>query len=116
MDNCSTCGNAVEEEHEALICDLCSRWEHVRCVRHRERPSEALYQALVNCNIQCIMYICSCCRQRGPIAQRLFQYEKEVERANDERLASARTLQEQEASIRELRQQNAELMAKHQSK
>ena len=57
MDNCSTCGNAVEEEHEALICDLCSRWEQVRC---RERPSEALYQALVNCNIQCIMYICSC--------------------------------------------------------
>ena len=43
------------------------------------------------------------------------QYEKEVERANDERLASARALQEQDASIRELRQQNAELMAKHTS-
>ena len=51
----------------------------------------------------------------GPIAQRLFQYEKEVERVNDERLASARALQEQEASIRELRQQNAELIAKHTS-
>ena len=115
MDKCCTCGNTIEEEHEALICDLCSKWEHVRCVRHRERPSEALYQALVNCNIQCIMYICSCCRQRGTIAQRLFQYEKEVASANDERLASARALQEQETLIRELRQQNAELQAKHTS-
>ena len=57
MDQCSTCGKTVEETQEALSCDLCSQWEHVRCVRQRERPSGALYQALVECNIKCIMYM-----------------------------------------------------------
>ena len=74
----------------------------------RERPSEALYQALVECNIKCIMYICSGCRRQGPITQRLFQYEKEIAHANDEWLASARVLEE-----RELHNQNAEFLAKH---
>ena len=59
------------------------------------------------------MYVCSCCRRQGPVALRLFQYEKETAHANDEPLASARLLEEHEASIRELRNQNAELLAKH---
>ena len=61
------------------------------------------------------MYICSCCRRQGSIAQRLFQYEQQLARANDERLASARLIEEREASIRELRNQNVELVAKHTS-
>ena len=113
MDQCATCGKTVGETQEALSCDLCSKWEHVCCVRQRERPSEALYQALVDCNTRCLMYVCSCCRRQGPVAQRLFQYEKETARANDERLASARLLEEREASIKELRNQNVELLAKH---
>ena len=51
--------------------------------------------------------------KQGPLAQRLFQYEKETTRANDERLASARLLEERDALIRELCNQNAELLAKH---
>ena len=115
MDQCSTCGKTVGETQEALSCDFCSKWEHVCCVRQRERPSEALYQALIKCNIKCIMYICSCCRRQGSIAQRLFQYEQQLARANDERLASARLIEEREASIRELRNQNVKLVAKHTS-
>ena len=114
-DQCVTCGKTVEEAEDALSCDLCSQWEHVCCVRQRERPSEALYQALVHCNTKSLMYVCSCCRRQGPVAQRLFQYEKEAARANDERLASARLLEERDALIRELRNQNAELSAKHTS-
>ena len=115
MDQCSTCGKIVGETQEALSCDFCSKWEHVCCVRQRERPSEALYQALIKCNIKCIMYICSCCRRQGSIAQRLFQYEQQLACANDERPASARLIEEREASIRELRNQNVELVAKHTS-
>ena len=110
MDQCATCGKIVGETQDALSCDLCSKWERVCCVRLRERPSEALYQALVDSNTRCLIYVCSCCRRQGPVAQRLFQYEKETAHANDERLASARLLEEHEALIRELRNQNAELL------
>jgi len=45
------------------------------------------------------------------VSQRLFQYEKELARVNDERLASARQLEERDALIGELRKVNAELLA-----
>ena len=113
MDQCVTCGKAVGETHDALNCDLCSKWEHVCCVRQRERPSEVLYKALVNCNTKCLMYVCSCCQRQGPIVQKLFQYEKEIARVNDELLASTCLLEERNTLIRELRNQNTELLAKH---
>ena len=107
------CGKTIGETQEALSCDLCSKWDHVCYVRQRERPSEALYQALADCNTRCLMYVCSCCRQQGPVVQGLFQYKKETACANVEWLASARLLEEHEALIRELQIQNAELLAKH---
>ena len=106
QDQCATCGKTVGETEDPLSCDLCSKWKHVCCVRQRERPSEALYQALVDCNTRFLMYVCSCCRRQGPIAQRLFQYEKETARANNEWLASACLLEEREALNRELQNQN----------
>jgi len=57
------------------------------------------------------MYVCTCCRRYGPVSQRLFQYEKELAHANDERLASARQLEERDALIGELRKVNAKLLA-----
>ena len=112
MDQCATCGKIVGETQDAMSCELCSKWEHVCCVRQRERPSKALYQALVDCNTRCLMYVYSCCQRQGPVAQRLFQYEKETAHANNERLASVHLLEEREALIRELQNQNAELLAK----
>ena len=110
-DQCVTCKKAVDESQEAMSCDLCNQWEHVGCVRKRERPSQALYNALIECHTKTIMYVCTCCRRHGPVSQRLFQYEKELARVNDERLASARQLEERDALIGELRKVNAELLA-----
>ena len=59
------------------------------------------------------MHVCSCCRGQGHVAQRLFQYEKETAHANDERLANTWLLEERDALIRELYNQNAESLVKH---
>ena len=88
-DQCVTCKKAVDESQEAMGCDFCNQWEHVGCVRKRERPSQALYNALIECHTKTLMCVCTCCRRHGPVSQRLFQYEKELARVNDERLASA---------------------------
>ena len=45
--------------------------------------------------------------------QKLFKYKKEILRANDEQLASARLLEEKYVLIKELYNQNAKLLAKH---
>ena len=93
-NQCVMCRKTEEEAQDSLSCDFCSQWEHVCCVRQRERLSEALYQAIVHCNTKSLMYVCSCFQRQGPVAQRLFQYEKETAYANNEWLASMHLLEE----------------------
>ena len=111
MDPCVTCKAEVGENHRALRCDICNQWEHVGCVRQADRPSEALYTAITECYSHSLLYVCSCCRRQGPVSKRLLQLELERARANDERPASARQLEERKATIVELRAQVKELVA-----
>lgn len=113
MDPCVSCKAEVEEAHQALSCDICNKWEHVGCVRQADRPSEALYTALVECQSKALLYVCSCCRRQGPVPQRLFQLDMERARANDERLASAQLLEQRDATIIELRAQINDLGTQH---
>ena len=94
MEQCVVCKKVVEEEENALECDLCDQWEHVSCIRPVDRPTESLYRALIESTSKAIVYVCSQCRKRGSVAKRLCKYEYESERACEERLASARALDE----------------------
>ena len=94
MEQCVVCKNEVLDDDKALECDLCEKWEHVTCVRAVDRPQEAMYQALIDNRSKAIMYVCSQCRKPGSVSKRLLKYDCELERAEDERLASARALDE----------------------
>ena len=95
MENrCVSCKEEVGEEDKAVECDLCDQWEHMLCVRSADRPTESMYQALMENRSKAILYICTQCRKRGSIAKRLCKHDLEYERACEERLASARALNE----------------------
>lgn len=94
MDLCVTCNEEVESSHPAMECNICEKWEHMACVKERDRPDDALYGALVKCpTSRSILYVCSPCRKLGSIAKRFACHELELARVtNDlsrERLASA---------------------------
>ena len=112
MDPCVSCKEEVEDGQPALRCDICNLWEHVGCIRQAERPSDALYRAMTECNTHSLLYVCSCCHRQGPVPKRLLQLDLERTRANDERLASARQLEERDATIAELRAQMTQLVAR----
>ena len=88
-------------DHQAIECDYCEEWEHVECVKERDRPSEELYQALERCrSIKTIQFVCSCCRKKGSAMKRMLEKDceltrvsSELARATDEKLASTRQLE-----------------------
>ena len=101
MDPCVTCKREVEPDHQAIECDYCEEWEHVECVKERDRPSEELYQALVRCrSIKTIQFVCSRCWKKGSVMKRMLEKDceltcvsSELTRATDEKLASTRQLE-----------------------
>ena len=93
-NQCVSYKKEVEEEETAIECDLCDQWEHMVCVRLADRPTEGMYQALMENRSKAILYVCTQCRKRGSITKRLCKHDMEYERACEERLASARALTE----------------------
>ena len=96
-----TCEEEVENSHKAMECSICEKWEHIQCVKERDRPDEQLYEAPVRCpTSRSILYVCSPCRKNGSIAKRLACNELEfarvksdLSRVTEERLASARQIE-----------------------
>ena len=106
MDNgCVSCGKEVATDHKAILCDLCESWEHVECMRMGDRPSEALYEAMVSCRSKALTFTCTDCRKKGSITKRLMTLDYDSARAENERLASARLLEEKEQMVATLTQE-----------
>ena len=111
MDLCVTCNNEVGNADKAMECSICERWEHITCVKRRDRPDDEIYEAMVRCpTSRSILYVCSPCRKMGSIAKRfacndleLSRVKSELSRATDERLASARQIESQANEIERLR-------------
>jgi len=112
-DPCVTCRRPVKEDEAALACDLCEKWEHVACIRQCDKLSDALYTALVGCRSKALLYVCSVCRRGGSVAKRLLQHEVEKARADRERLASAREIDDR---LRELEECNRTIVELHREK
>ena len=75
---CVTCTQQVEIKDHAIQCELCKSWEHINCIREVDRPSEGLYAML--CELQCntLWAICSICRGKGSITQKVHELETRV--------------------------------------
>ena len=107
-----TCDCEVASTHKAMECDMCEKWEHMACVKERDRLEEELYDALVRCRSKSLLYVCSQCRKKGSIAKRfvcneleLARVQGELSRATDERLASARQIESQGYELTRLREE-----------
>ena len=94
---CVLCKVDVGDTDKALQCELCKNWEHVDCIRECERPDGTLYEALVRCHTKCLSFVCTRCRKKGSLIKQFMKCEYELAHAQDERLASARLLEQAEA-------------------
>ena len=94
--SCSACGEEVKNDDKALLCEM---WEHQYCVREEDRLTEDLYHSITICSSKSIVYVCRACRNKGSLGKRLFKLELEFARANEQRLASERLLEERKRII-----------------
>ena len=67
------------------------------CIRECERPDDALYEALVRGRTKCLSFLCTRCRKKGSLIKQFMKHEFELAHVRDERLASARLLEQSEA-------------------
>lgn len=111
-DLCVTCKNPTADEDEAMACDVCDKWEHVGCLRNRDKLSTELYEALKGCHSRAILYVCTQCRAKGSVTKRLHEYEVVSAHAQEQRLASAQRTDELSERIRELREEKQGLLSK----
>ena len=88
-----------------ILCDLCEQWEHVACMKQSDRPSEALYEAMVSCRSKALLFSCTACRKEGSIVKQLMKHELERAHAEDERLASDRAMGDLEKQLYQLREE-----------
>ena len=119
MDACVSCKREVTEEEKAMACDLCDKWEHVGCLKRSDKLTDELYDALVGCRSKSVLYVCTPCRAKGTITNRLHMSEFELARTQDarheERLASAQRVDELNALVMELRDEKKDLITRQTS-
>ena len=96
---CSTCKREVLDEEEALLCDICEWWEHLKCIKECDRPTAQCYNVLTESPSKSIVFTCSRCRRKGTLARRLFQAEVALENTHVQRDVYERLLQEKQQQI-----------------
>ena len=110
-DVCGTCGLEVEAEQPAMECDICEKWEHVECVRRPDRIESGLYAALIASPSKALLYCCTTCRRKGSIVKQLYKLQSELAVAHEQRLASARAVDEARDLIAVLKADKERLQA-----
>ena len=96
---CVSCTQQVDIKDHAIQCELCKSWKHINCIREVDRPSEGLYAMLceVQCNILCA--VCSICRGKGSITQKVHELETRVILLDHQQQMSKLPLQEKERLV-----------------
>ena len=62
-DLCTTCQEEIDDNQEAIQCDICERWEHRLCIKACHRPTTEFYKVL--CASPSIKRLCSRARSAG---------------------------------------------------
>ena len=110
-DTCGTCGKEVEPEQPAMECNVCEKWEHVGCLRRQDRIETELYEALITNQSKALLYCCTTCQRKGCIVKQMYKLQAELTVANEQRLASARAVDEARDLIAVLKADKARLQA-----
>ena len=80
-DLCTTCQEEIDDDQEAIQCDICERWEHRLCIKACHRPTTEFYKVLCASPSKAIVFTCSQCRRKGALARRLQQSEAALDSA-----------------------------------
>ena len=106
---CVTCTKEVQIKDHAIQCELCKSWEHINCIREVDRPSEGLYAML--CELQCnaLWCICSVCRGKGSITQKVHELETRILLMDHQHQISKLLMDEKERLIEQLQRELSEV-------
>ena len=106
---CVSCTQQVDIKDHAIQCELCKSWEHINCIREVDRPSEGLYAML--CEVQCniLWAVCSICRGKGSITQKVHELETRVILLDHQQQMSKLLLQEKEHLVEQLQRELLEV-------
>ena len=106
---CVTCTQQVEIKNYAIQCGLCKSWEHINCIREVDRPFEGLYDML--CELQCntLWAVCSICRRKGSITQKVHELETRIILLDHQQQMSKLLLQEKEHLVEHLQRELLEV-------
>ena len=63
---CVMCGGELKDE--ALQCDLCNVWEHLRCIKVCNRLFHECYSALTQSVSMSLLFACMKCRYKSILA------------------------------------------------
>ena len=83
--------------------------------RQCDKLSGELYAALMGCRSKALLYVCTSCRKKGSIVNRLNAYEVDCARAHEQLLASAQTIDQLREQVAELKSDKRALQAKRES-
>jgi len=108
---CVSCTKEVQINDYAIQCELCKSWEHIKCIREVDRPSEGLYAML--CELQCntLWAVCSVCRGKGSITQKLSELETRLVLMDHQQQMSKLLLEEKERLVEHLQKELLEVKA-----
>ena len=113
MDSlCVSCKKPTTADEKPNMCD---NWEHIGCLRHCDKLSEELYEALKGCRSRALLYVCTRCRARGSVVKRLHEYEVEHACADEQQLASSQRIDELRERLSELHEERRCMLEKQAS-
>ena len=96
---CCTCRKEVLDEEQALLCDICEWWEHLKCIKECDRPTAQCYNVLTESASKSIVFTCSRCRCKGTLVRRFFQAEVVLKSTHVQRDVYEWLLQEKQQQI-----------------
>ena len=106
---CATCNKEVQIRDHATQCELCKSWEHINCIREVDRIPEGLYAML--CEMQCnaLWAVCSVCRGKGSLTQKMQELETRVQLMVHQQQMNKLLLEEKERLIEHLQKELLEI-------
>ena len=109
---CVICTEEVQIKDHAIQCELCKSWEHINCIRKVDRPPEGLYVML--CELQCnvLWAVCSVCRGKGSITQKVQELETRVLLMDHQQQINKLLLEERQRLVEQLQKDLLEVKTK----
>ena len=93
---CTSCKKEDKRADQALLCELCGKWEHLSCMREIDKPSEELYTLLCQSQCNALWAVCIVCRSQGSMVKKTLELESKTLDLEERLRTSEMLLQEKD--------------------